>query len=72
MSKFIKKKATKKVVKKEVKKVEKPVVEEKHIEEKPVEVIKKETKEFVECPKCGWKHTPDTTRCRFCGAKIGE
>lgn len=65
MNKFIGKKATK-TVKKSTKKVA-------PLEIKPVaEVIKKGDKEFVICPKCGWKHTADTKKCRFCGAKIGE
>lgn len=67
MNKFIKKTTTKKTVKKATVKKEAPV----KVEE-TVEVIKKGDKEFVICPKCGWKHTPDTKRCRFCGAKIGE
>lgn len=72
MGKFIKKtikskKTTKKVELPKPDEV-KPVV----IEEPKAEVIKKGKQEFVVCPKCGWKHTPDTTRCRFCGAKIGE
>lgn len=65
MNKFIGKKATK-TTKKATKKVA-------PLEIKPVaEVIKKGEKEFAICPKCGWKHTPDTKKCRFCGAKIGE
>lgn len=63
MSKFIKKTVKSK---KTTKKVELPKTDE-----PKAEVIKKGEKEFVVCPKCGWKHTPDTTRCRFCGAKIG-
>ena len=63
MSKFIKKTVKSK---KTTKKVELP-----KSDEPKTEVIKK-GKEFVVCPKCGWKHTPDTVKCRFCGAKIGE
>ncbi len=72
MVKFIKKTVKSK---KTTKKVELPKSDEpKEVikEEKVAEVIKKGKQEFVVCPKCGWKHTPDTTRCRFCGAKIGE
>jgi ribosomal protein L40E len=65
MNKFIGKKETK-TTKKSTKKVA-------PLEIKPVvEVITKGEKEFVICPKCGWKHTRDTKKCRFCGAKIGE
>lgn len=70
MSKFIKK-ATKKTTK-PVKKVAKVKVVDVPVDEPQKEVIKKGNQEFVVCPKCGWKHTPDTKRCRFCGVKIGE
>lgn len=59
MNKFIKKTTTKKTVKKATVK-----------KEAPKEVIKKGTPEFIECPKCGWIHTGDTVRCRFCGKKL--
>lgn len=65
MSKFIKK-ATKKTTK--PKKVEEVKVVE--VPAEPKEVIKKGNQEFVVCPRCGWHHTPDTTKCRFCGSKI--
>ena len=64
MSKFIKKTTTKKTVKKATVKQEAPVKVE------TVEVIKKGTQEFIECPRCGWKHTGDTIKCRFCGKKL--
>lgn len=63
MNKFIKKTTTKKTVKKATVKKEAPV-------EETVEVIKKGTQEFIECPRCGWIHTGDTVRCRFCGKKL--
>lgn len=34
------------------------------------EIIKKGEQTFVICPKCGWKHTIDTEKCRFCGAEL--
>ena len=72
MGKFIKKTVKSK---KAVKKVELPTsddVKKEVVEEPKAEVIKKGEQEFVVCPKCHWVHTPDTKRCRFCGAKIGE
>ena len=33
-------------------------------------IIEKGTKTFVKCPKCGWIHTIDTEKCRFCGAEL--
>ncbi len=74
MGKFIKKTVKSK---KATKKVELPttddVKKEEVVKEEPkAEVIKKGKQEFVVCPKCHWVHTPDTKRCRFCGAKIGE
>ena len=62
MNKFIGKKATK-ATKKTVKKAT-------VIEKAPVEVIKKGEQEFVICPRCGWQHTADTVKCRFCGKKL--
>ena len=62
MNKFIKKTTTKKTVKKATVKKEAPV--------ETVEVIKKGTKEFITCPRCGWIHSGDTVRCRFCGKKL--
>lgn len=61
MNKFIGEKAVK-AKKKTVKKVA--------VKEEPVEVIKKGVQEFIICPKCGWKHTADTIKCRFCGKKL--
>lgn len=63
MNKFIGKKTVKKTTKKTVKK-EAP-------KEVVAEVIKKGVQEFIICPKCGWKHTADTVKCRFCGKKLG-
>lgn len=60
MNKFIGKKTTTK------KTVKKATVQE----EAPKEVIKKGTQEFIECPRCGWIHSGDTVRCRFCGKKL--
>ena len=25
---------------------------------------------IVKCPKCGWIHSIDTVKCRFCGAEL--
>lgn len=33
-------------------------------------IVKRGKKEFVRCPKCGWLHSLDTKKCRFCGAKL--
>ena len=33
-------------------------------------IIKKGTKEFIKCPKCGWVHSKEEKSCRFCGAKL--
>ena len=62
MNKYNKKTTTKKTVKKATVKKESPV--------ETVEVIKKGTQEFIECPRCGWIHSGDTVRCRFCGKKL--
>lgn len=32
-----------------------------------VEVITVGKKQFVICPKCGWKHVYEEEKCRFCG-----
>ena len=34
------------------------------------EIITKGSKKFIKCPKCGWIHTIDTEKCRFCGAEL--
>lgn len=34
------------------------------------EIIKKGEKEFKKCLKCGWIHTADTEKCRFCGNRL--
>ena len=39
-------------------------------EEPKNEVIKKSGQEFITCPRCGWLHTSDTIKCRFCGKKL--
>ena len=72
MGKFIKKTVKSKKATKKVELPKSDDVKKEVIEEPKAEVIKKGKQEFVVCPKCKWKHTPDTTRCRFCGAKIGE
>lgn len=33
-------------------------------------IIKKGSKKFIKCPKCGWIHSIDTVKCRFCGAEL--
>lgn len=33
-------------------------------------IIEKGSKKFIKCPKCGWIHSIDTVKCRFCGAKL--
>lgn len=33
-------------------------------------IINKGSKKFIKCPKCGWIHTIDTEKCRFCGAEL--
>ena len=42
------------------------------IEEKKPErnIIKLGNQEFVICPKCGWQHNVEDTKCRFCGSKM--
>ena len=62
MNKFIGKKTTKSTKKT----VKKDIV----VEEAPKEVIKKGVQEFIICPRCGWQHSGDTVRCRFCGKKL--
>ena len=47
--------------------VKKEVVKE---VKKKGEIIKKGNQTFVKCPKCGWIHTIDTVKCRFCGAEL--
>lgn len=64
MNKFIGKAAKKPIKKKIAVKKETPKAE--------IEIIKKGVQEFITCPKCGWLHTADTKRCRFCGKKLGE
>lgn len=33
-------------------------------------IINKGSKKFIKCHKCGWIHTIDTEKCRFCGAEL--
>lgn len=40
------------------------------VAEKKGEIIKKGNQIFVKCPKCGWIHTFDTVKCRFCGEEL--
>lgn len=40
------------------------------VEERKGIIIKKGNKTFVKCPKCGWIHSIDTVKCRFCGAEL--
>lgn len=51
------------------KKTVKPAVK-KEVFKRNGEIIKKGEQTFVICPKCGWKHTADTEKCRFCGAEL--
>jgi ribosomal protein L40E len=37
---------------------------------KDVEIITVGKKQFVICPKCGWKHTLEEEKCRFCGQTL--
>lgn len=46
------------------------VVVKKETKERNGEIIKKGEQTFIKCPKCGWIHTIDTTKCRFCGAEL--
>lgn len=39
-------------------------------EPKKSNIITRGNKQFIQCPKCGWLHTIDTTDCRFCGTKL--
>lgn len=53
--------------------IDKPVEVKKEVVKvvkKKGEIIKKGEQTFVICPKCGWKHTADTVKCRFCGAEL--
>lgn len=40
------------------------------VEERKGIIIKKGNKIFAKCPKCGWIHSFDTKKCRFCGAEL--
>lgn len=33
-------------------------------------IIERGTKKFIKCPQCGWVHTTETKKCRFCGADL--
>ena len=53
--------------------IDKPIKIKKEVfkvEKKKGEIIKKGNQTFVKCPKCGWIHTIDTVKCRFCGAEL--
>lgn len=39
-------------------------------EERKGIIIEKGNKKFIKCPKCGWIHSFDTKKCRFCGAEL--
>lgn len=39
-------------------------------EERKGIIIEKGSKKFIKCPKCGWIHSFDTKKCRFCGAEL--
>lgn len=61
------------MVRKTNKFIDKPVEEKKEavkVAKKKGEIIKKGNQTFVKCPKCGWIHTIDTVKCRFCGAEL--
>ena len=42
----------------------------KEVKQRNGEIIKKGEQTFIKCPKCGWIHTIDTIKCRFCGAEL--
>ncbi len=60
------------MVRKANKFTDKPIETKKTVKEvkRKGEVIHKGNQTFIKCPKCGWIHTSDTEKCRFCGAEL--